>query len=768
VKNYVRYSALAYLIFVIYGSLVPLDFNFIPLNIAWQRFENIRYLNLGIGSRADWVANILLFIPLAFLWMGVLTGNKNFWGKIFASIIVALFCFFLCFSIEFTQLFFPPRTVSQNDIIAECLGAFIGILVWWLVGDKAVAKLEQWRVSDPSSNTDYYLQIYLASLFFYNVMPLDLTLSPVEFFHKWNEGRIILIPFGGLKVSFVENLYEWISELILWIPVPLLWVRRSQFSLYQLWIRCFSAAVLIEVFQLFVYSRVTDVTDILLALFGSGIGLWGGRYFSSEASAEKQHYVKILKKNSLLIGGAGYLGWSLVLIFVFWYPFEFQVDRELVQLRLKGLFDIPFYAYYYGTEFRAVTEVLHKTLFFMPLGFVLVFIDRSLGYRQFFWMISVFALAVTCGVIEIAQALLPDKVVSSTDIILTGVGGYMGYRVGKSFFYRAVSITNIRKSESIDVSKIDHKVEGGAFSRQAILIGLLLNTGVLYLASQSSFVPYNIRELVSGEYALLNAFGLSLSVLWCLAFPVYYLSFSIKTKRNPLLCFFYGIGIHSFFAWFLIRLSAPLESIHDIVGSPILSLFAELEIFFRFFALFSVFSLALFGSILIVITTLGLDEKFLRYFIALFFVSLIVLPLGYWVVVIEAATDNLTELMVDGGYSYTVIGLFFYMLLFSYVGSRFASFFVLRSVWMVLRGVGALLISFPLGYWLLNLATESFIFKYGAVFSALQFLLSPDRVHLLSEDDLFFRFCMAHSLLILLVCLVQVSFWRNLSRIRMH
>ena len=66
------FLALLYLVFVIYGSLVPLHFHAQPWAQAVARFRGIPYLDLGIGSRADWVANILLFIPLAFLWLGAM------------------------------------------------------------------------------------------------------------------------------------------------------------------------------------------------------------------------------------------------------------------------------------------------------------------------------------------------------------------------------------------------------------------------------------------------------------------------------------------------------------------------------------------------------------------------------------------------------------------------------------------------------------------------------------------------------------------------
>ena len=62
--------ALGYLCFVVYGSLVPLDYVPVPWDEAAERFRNIPFLQLGIGSRADWVANLLLFIPLTFFWLG--------------------------------------------------------------------------------------------------------------------------------------------------------------------------------------------------------------------------------------------------------------------------------------------------------------------------------------------------------------------------------------------------------------------------------------------------------------------------------------------------------------------------------------------------------------------------------------------------------------------------------------------------------------------------------------------------------------------------
>ena len=117
---------LAYSAFVIYGSLVPLDFRMLPLATAWRAFANAPMLDLGIESRADWIANGILYIPLGFLTVSALCSKSIGFGRISAAFIAAVFSLALAIAVEFTQLFFPPRTVSLNDLLAETIGAAAG------------------------------------------------------------------------------------------------------------------------------------------------------------------------------------------------------------------------------------------------------------------------------------------------------------------------------------------------------------------------------------------------------------------------------------------------------------------------------------------------------------------------------------------------------------------------------------------------------------------------------------------------------------------
>jgi len=70
-------TLLAYLAFVVYGSLVPFEIRPVSLEQAFNSFAAIQYLDLEAGSRADWVANIVLYVPLAFLGCNWLIGMRS-------------------------------------------------------------------------------------------------------------------------------------------------------------------------------------------------------------------------------------------------------------------------------------------------------------------------------------------------------------------------------------------------------------------------------------------------------------------------------------------------------------------------------------------------------------------------------------------------------------------------------------------------------------------------------------------------------------------
>jgi VanZ family protein len=400
---------------------------------ALKRFSQIPYLQLGVGSRADWVANILLFVPLAFLWLGV-TWSGNAALRLMSSLVVFACAVALSVAIEFTQIFFPPRTVSINDIVAETFGACIGLALWWVWGDRLAAWVSEWRTTRGSiALSGKLLYLYLFGLLMYNVLPLDLTISPVEIYHKWNEGKVVLIPFMFPQLSPAQIIYEIAADIAVWIPVAYLWRSAKQGrSPAQTWRWVVCTATLLEFLQLFVYSRVSDVTDIIAAMIGAVIGnMFVARSPQVTPSTQRQlQPTRRVRSSWVGLWLILMIAWLGLIALVFWYPFDVRLERAFIAERLQFLNRVPFEIYYYGTEFRAVTELLHKILFFAPGGVLLAYgvsRVRSPLWRGIAGFLSILFITGIAFTVELGQVLLPGKYPDLTDWVIETAGGILGY-----------------------------------------------------------------------------------------------------------------------------------------------------------------------------------------------------------------------------------------------------------------------------------------------------------------------------------------------------
>src|SRR5450830_1477626 len=109
---------LGYVLFVVYVGLVPLQYHARPLAEAWAAFQKIPFVELSVDLHADLIANGMLFVPVAFLTTYLLTKNFRKAPLLLLLAIAGTFSAALAAAVEFTQLFFPPRTVKLNDILS--------------------------------------------------------------------------------------------------------------------------------------------------------------------------------------------------------------------------------------------------------------------------------------------------------------------------------------------------------------------------------------------------------------------------------------------------------------------------------------------------------------------------------------------------------------------------------------------------------------------------------------------------------------------------
>ncbi len=775
-KSTILKCLLLYLAFVIYGSLVPLEFRMLPLEQALEAFRNISHLNLGIQSRADWVANILLFIPLAFLFNGYLWLRCNAKKQIFSPLIVVALCLILSAGIEFTQLYFPQRTVSQNDIIAEGIGAIIGVFIWRRLGAHFLLWLSQWQEHHSSSSiSQRLLLLYIVVLYGYNLLPLDLTISPVEIYRSWREGRIILIPFSSLSTSWVENLYHLTIDCIIWSPISFLLLSTTRKTLLSAWGLTFSAALLLELMQLFIYSRTTDITDLITAAAGATIGIilwrisikyWPQNATKNTFSSEQSGISR------LLIAGASFVIWTAILGVVFWYPYNFSTDRAYILDAVSTLNQVPFHAYYYGTEFRAITEVFHKVLFFMPYGILSVIIfhtNKTDTPPQSIGILTLIVGVIAGLIIESGQLFLPGKHADITDLMLETLGVFLGYwgasAVTATMAKRHKKAPQLQPGNSDALTPLKKHILTQPLIAMALGMASMIIIGTIAL--RSTGIPYNIRELFSDASQLSGLIYISFAFYWGLGAPAYLSRWLMGGGEGEKRAIIFPLLIicHASLMYLFIRVAVPIESIHDILGYPILDWPWEWELLWRFIALFGAISLLLSCAAAIWIAAPPFysvrNRGRMRWLIAAF----LVLPFSHWVVIEQASTDNLTELMLYQSSWLSSILIAIWLIILgaaaSLLSASFANFLPSRILSIII----ALLSILP-AYLALYLGTASAIQKYGITFSALQFLLSTDRLHLSDGINLFIRYAIAQATFMGIIALAQLPVWIFLANQR--
>ncbi len=426
--------ALFFLAIAVYGSLVPLTFRPLSFDEALIRFRQIPYLDLGAGHRADWVSNILLFIPISFCAVGAVSLDRRLglltlcWPPL-----VILLCTATSVALEFTQLWFPPRTVSQNDIIAETIGAVAGAVLWILIGQTVMDWVRTYTASaTQKSQLQWLLEAYVIGFFIYSVLPLDLTITPVELLQKLRAGRINLIPFADFGYD-PQSVYKRLRDILLAIPIGILaatWLTKPEQVVRSMGNGVFLAflvILLIESAQVFVFTRYASVTDIILGTIGSAVGV---------------ALVRRRKQGSLALTANLPARWpvwlwllacgiyAFVLLLVFCLPFDPPADGQQIRSRYEGFYRVPFAALYWGSEFNAISEVLRKTMFFAPLGILMALAVISLRTsRQTSIMVAILLLVVAAGwgfLIEMVQVFYASHIPDITDVILYWIGAALG------------------------------------------------------------------------------------------------------------------------------------------------------------------------------------------------------------------------------------------------------------------------------------------------------------------------------------------------------
>lgn len=401
---------LGYVFFVVYGSLVPLDFRPLPLDQAWAVFQHIPMYKLGVESRADWISNGVLYVPVGFLTAHLLLQKGADARHAPVYFLAGLFSVALAFGVEFTQIFFPQRTVSLNDLLAESVGSLIGLLL--------AAKYSEWfknllraALSDPARLALRLLEGYLAGYVAFSLFPYDILLSTGELAEKLrgdNWGWLLAGDAHG-KVLIVLKLF---SEILLTLPFGLLLGYRSTrpATYGQAVLLGLLLGGLIEIAQFFTATGVSQGLSVLTRVAGicGGLALW------NERASWSPERLALLTRRYVLPLGVIYL---LVLLQTNgWFSHQWN-SAEFAAARLADVHFLPFYYHYFTTEARALFSLASVCLMYVPVG-VLIWANRGSPAQAFLY--ALFA----AGLVETGKLFLQGMHADPTNLMLAAIASW--------------------------------------------------------------------------------------------------------------------------------------------------------------------------------------------------------------------------------------------------------------------------------------------------------------------------------------------------------
>jgi VanZ family protein len=169
---------LLYALIAVYSSLVlgPLGFHFVPQNpqTVWHNFLATPFFDNGSDQRPDWIANLLMMVPFGLLATGALGAGSRVSARVLGSLLALLLGLGFVLAVKYAQLFFPPRTVSLNYIIAQSIGATLGVALFHPLR-ASLSRLA--TATDPASRLRLLLDIAVLGFVAFALFPFDITLS---------------------------------------------------------------------------------------------------------------------------------------------------------------------------------------------------------------------------------------------------------------------------------------------------------------------------------------------------------------------------------------------------------------------------------------------------------------------------------------------------------------------------------------------------------------------------------------------------------------
>jgi glycopeptide antibiotics resistance protein len=403
--------------------LLPFRLQPVPWDAAWTQFAAAMTTWPRRVARANFLANLLLFVPIGFGLAGAWLADRprrHFAG---AALIALPLSLLVSFGAEFAQEFAPGRVTSVLDVVAQTLGCGVGLMLWAIGGRALTEWIRESRAKVHHDRVTRVLVAYAAVWLLANLAPFDITLDVERLGRRLRDGSISVVPFAA---PWTPRLWwDVVVTAVSSVPLGLAATfagrgaaGRGLLASVGLGVAGLAA---VELAHVFIRSHAADATDLVSGAVGVACGAWvGGRVRPAEPAREVAG-----PSSATRWAWAGLVLWCLMLAGYHWQPFDFGLDESMLRQKLSRMSLVPFSAYRRsGSDLNALNTLIAKIGMSIPLGAIAAF-----GLPRLVTPV----LAATCfvgagavfGAIELGQFFVPSRVPDPTDVWL-GVAASAG------------------------------------------------------------------------------------------------------------------------------------------------------------------------------------------------------------------------------------------------------------------------------------------------------------------------------------------------------
>ncbi|MDE2565690.1 MAG: hypothetical protein KGL50_07875, partial [Burkholderiales bacterium] len=455
---------LACALLIAYSSTVvgPTGLHFVPLDPAeaWRAFTQraFTWVPLGSDQRADWMGNLILYLPFGFLLAGALGPGRGAGGPRLAAAGVA-WALALAFVLvlKYAQLYFPPRTVMLNYVVAQGAGAALGIAafgVWRRLMEAGPGGGGRRPPQAPEQRLRLILQGYAAALALFILMPLDFALSPHDL---WAQiGRLpelaTQVPGAG-RPAIVRAALMAASGLAA-APFGMLLAlgphgRRR--SLAEVGLRGAAWMTALWGLSTLVLSASPSLPTLLLRMAGTALGAWALRWVQRQDAHRLLHR---LRAQSV----AAALPYLLLLGAVNGLVSRHWLTPAEAWHAAYPLGWLPLFDYYIVSKGTAARNIVAHALMYAPVG---VFAWLNGGRPA----VALRVAALLALAVESARYFRPGLEGDVNAVVVAGLSAYLAARAMPAL-WQAVSGAALGPAPAARAGpRTGHRADHGAAAR---------------------------------------------------------------------------------------------------------------------------------------------------------------------------------------------------------------------------------------------------------------------------------------------------------------